>query len=317
VNGAQPSPRRASAFAPASVGNVGVGFDILGFAVDALGDRATVTRSATPGVVIRDVRGVASELPREPERNTAGRALLRLRELAGIEWGFELELEKGIPLGSGLGGSAASAVVAAVAGNALLTRPLSEGELLECALAGEEVASGSRHADNVAPALLGGLVLCVGEERPLMRRIPVPRGVRAVIAHPRMFLATREARAILAPSVSLHDLVRQTANLAGVLAGCFTSDLELIQASLTDVVIEPQRARLIPGCGEALAAARAAGALGGSISGAGPTLFAWARAEDAERVGAALNAGLARHGHAVDAWIVRLDSSGARVLAVG
>lgn len=309
------SLRRATAFAPASVGNVGVGFDILGFAVDALGDAATVTRRSKPGVAITRVGGVAGELPREPERNTAGRALLRLRELAGIEWGFELELDKGIPLGSGLGGSAASAVAAAVAGNALLMRPLPEAELLECALTGEEVASGSRHADNVAPALLGGLVLCVGSERPRLKRIPVPGGVRAVIAHPRMFLATKEARAILSRTVPLHDFVRQTANLAGVLAGCYTNDLELIGASLEDVVIEPQRARLIPGFGAARAAALAAGALGCSISGAGPTLFAWARAGDAQSVSVALNAALARHGHEVDAWIVGLDSAGARVVA--
>ena len=147
------TPAQATAFAPASVGNVAVGFDILGLAVGALGDTARVRRTARAGVVIAAVRGVAGELPREPERNTAGRALQRLAELARIEWGFELELEKGIPLGSGLGGSAASAVAAAVAGNALLERPLGQGELLECALAGEEVASGSRHADNVAPSL--------------------------------------------------------------------------------------------------------------------------------------------------------------------
>jgi len=311
------SATRASAFAPGSVGNVAVGFDILGFAVDALGDRATVTRSRRPGVTITRISGVAGELPREPERNTAGRALLRLIELAGIDGGFELELEKGIPLGSGLGGSGASAVAAAVAGNALLARPLGEGELLECALAGEEVASGSRHADNVASSLLGGLVLTVGGDRPRMKRIPVPRGVRAAIAHPRMFLATREARAILAPTVPLAALVHQTANLAGVLAGCFTDDLELIAASLADVVIEPQRARLIPGCAAALAAARAAGALGGSISGAGPTLFAWARERDAAAVGRALAAALVGHGHEVDSWIVGLDSAGARVVASG
>ena len=309
------TPAQATAFAPASVGNVAVGFDILGLAVGALGDTARVRRTARAGVVIAAVRGVAGELPREPERNTAGRALQRLAELARIEWGFELELEKGIPLGSGLGGSAASAAAAAVAGNALLERPLGQGELLECALAGEEVASGSRHADNVAPSLLGGLVLSVGVERPRLKRIPVPSGVRVVLAHPRMFLATREARAILARTVPLADLVRQTANLAGVLAGCYTNDLELIGASLEDVVIEPQRARLIPGFDEARRAARAAGALGCSISGAGPTLFAWARERDAGAVGAALNAALERHGHRVDAWIVGLESPGARVLA--
>jgi homoserine kinase len=306
-------PRRARAFAPASVGNVAVGFDILGFAVDALGDTATVTRVARRGVVITDVRGVAGELPREPERNTAGRALLTLAELAGIDWGFELELEKGIPLGSGLGGSAASAVAAAVAGNALLDEPRTTLELLECALQGEAVASGSRHADNVAPSLCGGLVLTVGIDRPRLKRIPVPPGVRAVLAHPRMFLATKEARGILAWTVPLADFVWQSANLAGVIAGCYSGDLELIRESLEDVVIEPQRARLIPGFAEARAAALAAGALGCSISGAGPTVFAWAEERDASGVSTALAAALARH-HEVDSWIVPLDGGGARVL---
>lgn len=309
------SPHRATAFAPASVGNVAVGFDILGLAVDALGDRATVTRTTQPGVTITAVRGVAGALPREAERNTAGRALLRLAELSGIAGGFALELDKGIPLGSGLGGSAASAVAAAVAGNALLDQPLGESELLECALAGEEVASGSRHADNVAPSLLGGLVLSVGTDRPRLARIPVPKGVRVVLAHPRMFLATKEARAILSGTVPLAAFVRQTANLAGFLAGCYADDLELIGASLADVVIEPQRARLIPGFADARAAALGAGALGCSISGAGPTLFAWAREAEAEAVGAALDAALVRHGHAVDSWIVGLESAGARVIA--
>lgn len=308
------SARRATAFAPASVGNVAVGFDILGLAVGALGDTATVTRTRAPGVTITAVRGVAGELPREAERNTAGRALLRLCELAGLEGGLALELDKGIPLGSGLGGSAASAVAAAVAGNALLERPLGEDELLECALAGEEVASGSRHADNVAPALLGGLVLSIGGARPHLVRIPVPQGVCVVLAHPRMFLATKEARALLSATVPLAAFVQQTANLAGFLAGCYADDVELIGASLADVVIEPQRARLIPGFADARAAALAAGALGCSISGAGPTLFAWARAADAPGVSAALEAGLAGHGHGVDAWIVGLDSAGARVV---
>lgn len=306
--------QHAKAFAPASVGNVGVGFDILGFAVDVLGDRVSVTRTREPGVRITAVRGVAGDLPREPERNTAGRALLALRALAGIEWGFDVEIDKGIPLGSGLGGSAASAVAAAVAGNALLARPLEPLALLECALQGEAVASGARHADNVAPSLFGGLVLTVGIDEPRVKRIPVPRELRAVIVHPRMYLATKEARGILRPSVDLHDFVWQTANLAGLIAGCYANDLELIRASLEDVVIEPQRARLIPGFAPAKAAAREAGALGCTISGAGPTLFAWALAGEAERVRAALVRELARAGHELDHWIVPIESDGARVL---
>jgi homoserine kinase len=307
--------RRAKAFAPAAVGNVAVGFDILGFAVEALGDRVCATRAAGRGVSITAVRGVAGELPRDPERNTAGRACLAMCEALGLERGFELELDKGIPLASGLGGSAASAVAAVVAANALLDEPLGEDALLGFALQGESLASGARVFDNVAPSLFGGLVLTVGGDEPRVKRIPVPAGIRAVIVHPHLAVVTREARAILRPSVPLADFVAQSANLAGVLAGCYTDDIDLIRASLRDLVIEPQRAGLIPGFPAARAAALEAGALGCSISGAGPTLFAWALERDAPAVRDGMAAALARHGHALDRWIVPLDSGGARLEA--
>ncbi|MCC6173391.1 MAG: homoserine kinase, partial [Gammaproteobacteria bacterium] len=173
---------RATAFAPASVGNVATGFDILGFAVDALGDRITVTRTPTPGVRISGCSGLVSELPTEPERNTAGRALLALNVAVKPDFGFELHIEKGIPLASGLGGSAASAVGAVVAANALLPQPLPKIELLKFAMQGEAVASGSLHVDNIAPSMFGGLVLTVGIDQPRVKQIPVPSGVMAVIA---------------------------------------------------------------------------------------------------------------------------------------
>jgi homoserine kinase len=160
-------------------------------------------------------------------------------------------------------------------------------------------------------------VLTVGSAEPRVKRIPTPPDVRAVIVHPRIAVVTKEARAILRPSVALADFVTQSANLAGVVAGCYTNDVELLRASLRDVVIEPQRAGLIPGFVEARRAALAAGALGCSISGAGPTTFAWALARDAEAVRAALCAEFARHGHALDAWVVPLESRGARVVERG
>jgi homoserine kinase len=231
----------ATAFAPASVGNVGIGFDILGFAVDALGDRVTVAKSDRPGVRILSSGGVAGDLPLEPERNTAGRALLALNVALRPSFGFEMRIEKGIPLGSGLGGSAASAVGAVVAANALLERPLDKIELLKFAMQGEAVASGSLHVDNIAPSLFGGLVLTVGIDNPRVKRLPVPRGIQAVIIHPHMFLSTREARSILKREVAMADFVWQTANLAGFISGCYTDDLDLIREGLNDVVIEPQR----------------------------------------------------------------------------
>lgn len=304
-----------TAFAPASVGNVAIGFDILGFAIETLGDRVTVSRSRRPGVCISAVSGVAGALPTEPAENTAGRALIALLEALRPDVGLDVRIEKGIPLGSGLGGSAASAVGAVVAANALLGEPCDRLQLLRFAMQGEAVASGSLHVDNIAPSLFGGLVLTVGIEQPRVKRIPVPPGLRAVIVHPQMFLATREARAILKREVSLSDFVWQTANLAGFICGCYTDDLDLIRASFQDVIIEPQRQALIPGFAAVRDAALGAGALGCSISGAGPTLFAWALEAQAPAVLAAMRAPFAAAGIALDEWVVDMRPQGARVVA--
>ena len=310
-----PAPlERATAFAPASVGNVAIGFDILGFAVEALGDRVTVTRRAEPGVTISAVRGVAGELPQEPRDNTAGRALLAMQQARRPGFGFTLEIDKGIPLGSGLGGSAASAVAAVVAANALLPQACSLLELLQFAMAGEAVASGARHVDNIAAALYGGLVLTVGIDHPRVKQIPVPSAIRAVIVHPHMFLATSQARAILRGSVQMSDFVWQTANLAGFISGCYTDDLDMIRASLEDVVIEPQRQALIPGFADVRRGAMEAGALGCSISGAGPSMFAWAPEAAAPAVLGAMRGAFGRHALATDAWVVEVRSAGARLI---
>ena len=304
---------RATAFAPASVGNVAIGFDILGFSVDALGDRVTVSRRTAPGVEIGVVTG-PGQLPREPRDNTAGRALLAMQETLHPGFGFVLDLDKGIPLGSGLGGSAASAVGAVVAANALLPSPCSLQQLLGFALAGEAVASGSRHVDNIAPSLYGGLVLTVGIDEPRVKQIPVPANIRAVIVHPHMFLATAQARSILKRTVDMSDFVWQTAHLAGFISGCYTDDFDMIRASLEDVVIEPQRQGLIPGFHDVRRAAMEAGALGCSISGAGPSMFAWTRSQDAESVAGAMRQGFEARGLTADAWIVEIRNRGARVI---
>ena len=304
----------ATAFAPASVGNVAVGFDILGHTVAALGDRVTVRRRPEPGVSIRSITGTVVDLPLAAEKNTAGMAALALQRELGLSFGFELDVVKGIPLGSGLGGSAASAVAAVVAAAAVVDQPLDRTQLLKFAMQGEAVASGSVHVDNIAPSLFGGLVLTVGIDNPYVKQIPVPETVRCVLVHPHMVLATREARAILRDTVELSDVIWQQANLAGFLAGCYTSDLPLIRESLLDVVIEPQRQVLIPGFVEVKQAALAAGALGGSISGAGPTVFAWVDAADAEKVCVAMVDAFARHGLDSDSWISTFDRAGARVV---
>jgi homoserine kinase len=180
-------------------------------------------------------------------------------------------------------------------------------------MAGEAVASGGRHVDNIAPSLYGGLVLTVGIDHPRVKRIPVPAAIRAVIVHPHMFLATARARAILRRSVELSDFVWQTANLAGFISGCYTDDLDMIRASFEDVVIEPQRAALIPGFADVRRGAMEAGALGCTISGAGPSMFAWALEAAAPAVLETMRAAFARHSLATDAWIVGLSCAGARV----
>ena len=305
---------RATAFAPASVANVAIGFDILGFAVDELGDKVTVERRPERGVVITSITGADVELPTQPEENTAGRALLAMAQELDLPFGFEMQIEKGIPLGSGLGGSAASAVAAVVAGNALLEQPLSKIELLRFAMQGEAVAAGSRHADNISPSLFGGLVVTVGIDQPRVKHIPVPPQVRAVMAHPHLFLSTRQARSILQPSVTMSNFIWQTAHLAGFICGCYTNDIDLIRTSLEDVVIQDQRKSLIPGFDDVREGALAAGALGCSISGAGPTVFAWALDDNAPAVRAAMVAGFSRHDVAVDDWIIEINSPGARVV---
>ena len=306
---------QATAFAPASVGNVAIGFDILGFAVDALGDKVTVSRRSEPGVVITRISGIAGELPTQPEKNTAGRSLLAMVETLKPDFGFEMQIEKGIPLGSGLGGSAASAVGAVVAANALLPQPYSKLELLKFAMQGEAVASGSMHVDNIAPSLFGGLVLTVGIDHPRVKQIPVPPDVRAVMVHPHMFLSTKQARSILKRTVDLSDFVWQTANLAGFISGCYTNDLDMIRASLEDVVIEPQRQALIPGFSNVRSAALHAGALGCSISGAGPTMFAWAPTATAQGVLEAMRCEFAQQSVQIDEWIVEIQSQGARLVS--
>lgn len=264
----------ATAFAPASVGNIGVGFDLLGHTIEGPGDHATVSRIDAPEVRIAAIEGDvagAGQLPLQAERNTAGRALIELRQRHGIAHGFELRLHKGIALGSGLGGSAASCVAALVAANALLAQPLSRDELYPLALVGEAVASGSFHGDNVAPMLLGGVVLAT---RSRMIPLRTPELFCAVV-HPEFVLETRRAREALAAPYALAEFVRQSEHLALFLTGLARGDHAMIGEGLRDVLVEPRRAALIPGFAAVRDAALAQGALGASISGAGPTVFGW------------------------------------------
>ena len=292
------------AFAPAGVGNIGVGFDLLGHSIDGLRDVARVRRVATPGVRITAITGDAAGtegIPLEVERNTAGQALASLRASLGLTFGFELMLEKGIPVGAGLGGSAASCVAALVAANALLDAPLPREALYPFAIDGEAVSSHSRQGDNVAPMLLGGVVMATADR---MIALPAPDWLYCVVVHPDQVLETRRAREVLAEPYPLPLVVRHSADLALFLTGLQRGDAGLIRAGLRDELVEPRRAPLIPGFAAVKAAAMDQGALGASMSGAGPSMFAWFEsAALAEAAAPAMRAGFAAAGFDSRAYI--------------
>lgn len=305
----------ARAFAPASVGNIGVGFDLLGHAIDGPRDIAIVRRIDAPDVRIDAIRGDVAgvdALPLDAERNTAGRALIALREALALPHGFALELDKGIPLGSGLGGSAASCVAALIAANALLDAPLSRDALYPFALQGEAVASGSLHGDNVAPMLLGGVVLATQER---MIPLPVPSWLHSVVVHPDQVLETRRARAALSEPYPLSQFVAQSTHLALFLTGLQRGDARMIREGLQDVLVEPRRAPLIPGFAAVKQAALDHDALGASISGAGPSVFAWfASKAKAEAAAPAMRAAFVDAGYDARAYVSPVAAPRAEVL---
>jgi homoserine kinase len=302
----------ATAFAPASVGNIGVGFDILGHTIVGPGDRATVRRIATRKVRIATIHRSTVALPLEPERNTAGAALIAMLDAVKPSFGFEIELDKGIAFGSGMGGSAASCVAALVAANALLDEPLPVEKLYPFALAGEAAASGGYHGDNVGPMLLGGVVLAT---RDRLVRVPVPTQWFCVLVHPDTSVETRHAREALRGSYALTDFINQSTNLALVLCGCHSADAELVRAGLRDVLIEPRRAPLIPGFARVKQAALHHGALGSSISGAGPSVFAWFESEVAAELAApAMCTAFAEAGMTSEAFVSPINGPAASLV---
>lgn len=304
---------RARAVAPPTVGNVGVGFDLLGHALQAPGDIVTAIRTDSGMVRVTAIRGIDTPLPTEAERNTAGRAALALLSNFPASTGVDLEIDKGIAMGSGMGGSASSAAAAAVAVAALLPHPLPVEELFRAAVAGEAAATGSAHGDNVAPALLGGLTLAPHAGAPL--RIPVPAWLHAAVVRPHFPLETRRSRAVLAEPYPIADFVRQSEGLAMLLLGCQRGDAELIRGGLHDVLVEPRRAPLIPGFEAVKRAALDAGALGASISGGGPSVFAWCRdASTADRAAEAMRTAFMGAGLGSDSLVSPVDAPGARVL---
>jgi len=307
-----PTAARAAALAPGSIGNIGPGLDVLGMAITGPGDRVIAERSDVRGVTIADAGH--RELPTEADRNTAGIAAIEVLKRVAPAEGVRLTIEKRLPLAGGQGGSAASAVAGAVAVNRLFGDRLDVHALLECALEAETAVAG-RQADNVAPSLLGGIALVRSVDPMDVVSLPVPDDLRIVLATPDQRLRTAEARAVLPSLIARDRMVAQMANVAAMVAALASGDLALLGRALDDQIAEPARARLLPGFVQAKAAALMAGALGGSISGAGPTSFYLVDSDAlADQVAAAVRAAYAGLGIACRAWRARVAPRGALTL---
>jgi homoserine kinase len=309
--------RQVKAFAPATVANVGCGFDVLGFAIHQLGDYVTASFSEKPGVQIINISGDKGRLPLDAEKNTAGLAVQALLKKTGKpeETGIKLSIEKNMPLGSGLGSSAASSVAAVVAVNGLLGKPFSKKELLPFAVEGEIAASGTAHADNVAAALFGGFILVKTHQPPDVISLHTPDKLHCTLIHPGIEIQTKNSRRILKKQVSLEKAVTQWGNVGALIAGLYTDDYDLIGRSLHDEIIEPVRSLLIPGFDQMKAAALKAGALGCSISGSGPSVFALSTSRaEAETIGEKMGDVLDEIGLEFDIHISKVNTQGASVI---
>jgi homoserine kinase len=304
-------------FAPASIANLGPGFDCLGVALDGPGDIVTVRRldHGPAGVTIAAITGDAGGIPLAAEENCAGRAALAvLRQVgkAARDASIEMTIHKGLPRGSGLGSSAASAVAGAVAAHLLLDSPVGRHALLDAALEGEMVASGGRHADNLAASLLGGFTIVRSHDPLDVTRLEAPPQARFVVVLPEMEISTRYARSILPETVPLQDAVANAANAAALVAAVARANVADLGRAIVDRVIEPARRHLIPGFDDVKRAAMEAGAAGASISGAGPAVFAVCTPDKAEAVAAAMQAAFHRHGLGARHFICPPDNRGAR-----
>ncbi len=265
-------------FCPATIANISCGFDVLGLCLDNVGDEMVIRKTDKKGLVITKIEG--ADLPLETEKNVAGVAGLALLKAIEVDFGFEIEIYKKIKAGSGIGSSAASAVGAVFGINELLGKPFSRNQLVFFAMQGEKLASGTAHADNVAPGLLGGFTL-VRSYTPLdVIRIDSPKELYAVVVHPQIEVRTADSRSVLKEQVSLKKAIIQWGNLGGLISGLYTNDYDLISRSLHDEIVEPLRSVLIPGFDKIKGAAIAAGALGSGISGSGPSIFAFCKGEE-------------------------------------
>jgi homoserine kinase len=319
--------RYTKAFAPATVANVGPGFDVFGFALEKAGDTVEAWRTERKGVRIREITGDNGELPRDPARNVASAVAARILRDVGARFGVEIALHKGLPLGSGLGSSSASAVAAALAMNGLLNGMIAPPTLLDAARYGEFVACGAAHADNVAPALYGGFIV-VFQRNPLpfgeeeagsfdVIRLAPPAGWCVAVIHPHFELPTKKARASLPKTVTLDRMTANVGNASALIAAISSGDIRLAgRALMGDAVVVPARKRLIKGFDAVAAAAVKAGAAGVSISGAGPSLFALTSSKGhAKVVAEKMSLAWRRLGVVTDVLTSRFGAPGARILS--
>jgi homoserine kinase len=300
-------------FCPATIANISCGFDVLGVALDTIGDEMVVRKTREKGIRITKLEG--QQLPMETHLNVAGVAGLALLAVSDYDGGFNIEIYKKIKAGSGIGSSAASSTGAVWAMNLLLGKPFSTVELVKFAMEGERLASGVAHADNVAPALFGGFTL-VRSYTPLdVIPIPSPTELYATVIHPQIEVKTSDSRKILKTTISLEDGIKQWGNLGGLVAGLFTSDYNLIGRSLEDHIVEPIRSILIPGFDAIKTTAMTNGALGCGISGSGPSIFAFSNGErTAQNVGAGMKEVYKKIGIDFDVHISKINTSGIRQL---
>jgi homoserine kinase len=304
-------------FAPASVTNVSCGFDVLGFAINWPGDELVLRIKEKKGIVISKITGDNGKLPHDTNKNTAGIAVKSLVEYLNFDKGIEIEIHKKMGLSSGLGSSAASAVAGVFALNELVGKPLKRKELLRFALEGEKLTcGGTPHADNVSASLLGGFVIVRSVDPLDVINIEIPDKLYATLLHPQIEIQTSETRKILRKQILLSDAVKQWGNVAGLIAGLIKKDYKLIGRSLQDVIIEPIRSILIPGFDEIKKSALDSGALGCSISGSGPSIFALSDSKKiADKVGDAMEKSASKVGLEYDIYISKINKKGPKVLS--
>jgi homoserine kinase len=306
-----------TAFAPATVANVGCGFDIMGFALRGSGDKVTITRQKTGDNSFISMSGqYASLIPAERSKNTAGVAVdAYLVATGNTNINLRIVLEKNLPLGSGLGSSASSAAAGVFAVNQLLGSPLTTNELIPFAMEGERAACGSAHADNVAPSLLGGFLL-IRSYSPLdIIKVKCPDELYCAVVHPHIELKTSDARRILKRDIPMQDVIRQSANAAAFMIGMMSEDYELLGRSISDLLAEPKRTQLIPGFDKARNAALEAGAIGCGISGSGPSVFALCKGESlAENIAGIISKTFYLCGLGSDMMVSSLNSPGASII---